>query len=222
MSQWKVNHSLINFASNQIVDALFLIVFFVVAYQYHAYTLITNAIITYAWNWKETRGSQEPVIAHLAFNLTSKVDRKWGSGAALVPNMLAPENLDAITCSYKIVLCQACKFYHSWRQLWSHDTVVLLLVTCQKGKLLFIMIFSVILDVLFTLGPFSCWKWNRNFVWEQQPEVYLQSVNKEWFRTSVTDCDLSWLTRKYFDSRWYLLFHGLLSACYRYEDLIYL
>jgi hypothetical protein len=41
---------------------------------------------------------------------------------------LEPENLDAITCSYKIVLCQACKFYHSWRQLWSHDTVVLLLV----------------------------------------------------------------------------------------------
>ena len=37
---------------------------------------------------------------------------------------------------YKIVLCQACKFYHSWRQLWSYDTVVLLLVTCQKGKLL--------------------------------------------------------------------------------------
>ena len=25
----------------------------------------------------ETRGSQEPVIAHLVFNLTSKVDRKW-------------------------------------------------------------------------------------------------------------------------------------------------
>jgi hypothetical protein len=25
---------------------------------------------------KETRGSQEPVIAHLVFNLTSKVDRK--------------------------------------------------------------------------------------------------------------------------------------------------
>jgi hypothetical protein len=49
---------------------------------------------------------------------------------------LEPENLDAITCSYKIVLCQACKFYHSWRQLWSHDIVVLLLVTCQKGKLL--------------------------------------------------------------------------------------
>ena len=24
-----------------------------------------------------TRGSQEPVIAHLVFNLTSKVDRKW-------------------------------------------------------------------------------------------------------------------------------------------------
>jgi hypothetical protein len=43
----------------------------------------------------------------------------------------------------------------------------------------------------------------------QQPEVYLQRVNKEWFRTSVTDCDLSWLTRKYFDSRLYLLFHGL-------------
>jgi len=53
---------------------------------------------------------------------------------------------------------------------------------------MFIMIFSVILDVLFTLGPFSCWKWNRNFIWEQQPEAYLQRVNKEWFRTSVTDC----------------------------------
>jgi hypothetical protein len=25
-----------------------------------------------------TRGPQEPVIAHLVFNLTSKVDRKWG------------------------------------------------------------------------------------------------------------------------------------------------
>ena len=27
---------------------------------------------------KKTRGSQEPVIAHLVFNSTSKVDRKWG------------------------------------------------------------------------------------------------------------------------------------------------
>ena len=27
---------------------------------------------------RKTRGSQEPVIAHLVFNLTSKVDRKWG------------------------------------------------------------------------------------------------------------------------------------------------
>jgi hypothetical protein len=27
---------------------------------------------------EKTRGSQEPVIAHLVFNLTSKVDRKWG------------------------------------------------------------------------------------------------------------------------------------------------
>jgi hypothetical protein len=26
----------------------------------------------------KTRGSQEPVIAYLVFNLTSKVDRKWG------------------------------------------------------------------------------------------------------------------------------------------------
>jgi hypothetical protein len=26
----------------------------------------------------KTRGSQEPVIAHLVFNLTSRVDRKWG------------------------------------------------------------------------------------------------------------------------------------------------
>jgi hypothetical protein len=25
-----------------------------------------------------TTGSKEPVIAHLVFNLTSKVDRKWG------------------------------------------------------------------------------------------------------------------------------------------------
>jgi hypothetical protein len=29
------------------------------------------------WNW--TRSSQKPVIAHLVFNLTSKVDRKWGA-----------------------------------------------------------------------------------------------------------------------------------------------
>ena len=27
---------------------------------------------------QNTRGSQEPVIAHLVFNLTSKVGRKWG------------------------------------------------------------------------------------------------------------------------------------------------
>ena len=27
-----------------------------------------------------TRGSQEPVIAHLVFNFTSKVNRKWGAG----------------------------------------------------------------------------------------------------------------------------------------------
>ena len=27
---------------------------------------------------RETRGSQESVIAHLVFNVTSKVDRKWG------------------------------------------------------------------------------------------------------------------------------------------------
>jgi hypothetical protein len=26
----------------------------------------------------QTRGFQEPVIAHLVFNLTSKVNRKWG------------------------------------------------------------------------------------------------------------------------------------------------
>ena len=26
----------------------------------------------------KTRGSEEPVIAHLVFNLASKVDRKWG------------------------------------------------------------------------------------------------------------------------------------------------
>ena len=30
------------------------------------------------WASTITRGSQEPVITHLVFNLTSKVDRKWG------------------------------------------------------------------------------------------------------------------------------------------------
>ena len=35
----------------------------------------TNQKIQYR---KLTRGSQEPVIADLVFNLTSKVDRKWG------------------------------------------------------------------------------------------------------------------------------------------------
>ena len=38
--------------------------------------LITDTITTAIY--KITRGSQEPVIAHLVFNLTSKVDRKWG------------------------------------------------------------------------------------------------------------------------------------------------
>jgi hypothetical protein len=72
------------------------------------------------------------------------------------------------------------------------------------------MIFSVILDALFTLGPFSRWKWNRNFVWEQQPEVYLQRVNKEWFCYGlwlimidskifwfqmISTCTISWLIK---------------------------
>jgi hypothetical protein len=30
------------------------------------------------WPGELTRGSQKPVIAHLVFNLTSKVNRKWG------------------------------------------------------------------------------------------------------------------------------------------------
>ena len=30
------------------------------------------------WWGPKTRGSQEPVIAHLVFNLTSQVNRKWG------------------------------------------------------------------------------------------------------------------------------------------------
>ena len=30
------------------------------------------------YDFLKIRGSQEPVIAHLVFNLTSKVDRKWG------------------------------------------------------------------------------------------------------------------------------------------------
>jgi hypothetical protein len=37
-----------------------------------AVEFVTNAFC------QGTRGSQEPVIAHLVFNLTSKVDRKWG------------------------------------------------------------------------------------------------------------------------------------------------
>ena len=105
--------------------------------------------------------------------------------------------------------------------LWSHDTVVLLLVTCQKGKLLHLL-WSFLLYWTFCLIWDHFHTENETETSWEQPEVYLQRVNKEWFRTSVTDCDLSWLTRKYFDSRWYLLFHGLLSACYRYEDLIYL
>ena len=33
----------------------------------------------HCWGYyTKTRGSQEPVIVHLVFNLTSKVDRKWG------------------------------------------------------------------------------------------------------------------------------------------------
>jgi hypothetical protein len=38
----------------------------------------TNLTKTGSWRmglWLQTRGSQEPVIAHLVFNLTSKVDR---------------------------------------------------------------------------------------------------------------------------------------------------
>ena len=37
-----------------------------------AVEFVTNAFC------QGTRGSQEPVIAHLVFNLTSKVDIKWG------------------------------------------------------------------------------------------------------------------------------------------------
>ena len=82
---------------------------------------------------------------------------------------LEPENLDAITCSYKIVLRQECKFYHSWRH--GYTPALKSWYCCSitgymsKGLIVtFIMIFSVILDILFTLGPFSYWKWNRNFV----------------------------------------------------------
>jgi hypothetical protein len=66
---------------------------------------------------------------------------------------------DAITCSYKIVLCQTCKFYHSWRQLWSHDTVVLLLFTCQKGK------FVVLLLVTCQKGKLLCLLWSFLLYW---------------------------------------------------------
>ena len=130
------------------------------------------------------------------------------SNSVTSSQQLEPENLDAMTCSYKIVLCQACTFYHSWRQFWNHDTVVLLLVTCQKGKLL-CLLWSFLLYWTF------CLLWGH-FHSENETETAENNNRK------FTDCDLSWLTWKYFDSRWYLLFHGLLSACYRYEDLIYL
>ena len=42
-----------------------------------ALRLFLNPML-YCTMYYETRGSQEPVIAHLVFNLTSKVDRKWG------------------------------------------------------------------------------------------------------------------------------------------------
>ena len=145
------------------------------------------------------------------------------AGAALAPKMLAPEKspgikfcrqfqkvgarkfIDAITCSYKIVLCQTCKFYHSWCQLWSHDTVVLLLVTSIHVKRVNCYVYY---DLFCYTGRFVYF----GHFHAEQPEVYLQRVNKEWFWTSVTDCDLSWLTRKYFDSRWYLLFSWLIKC----------
>jgi hypothetical protein len=55
---------------------------------------------------------------------------------SLTSLLSAPEREVTSPSDFKVVGALACKFYHSWRQLWSHDTVVLLLVTCQKGKLL--------------------------------------------------------------------------------------
>jgi hypothetical protein len=41
-------------------------------------TIYTVTLVLKGHLWDtETRGSQEPVIAHLVFNLTSKYDRKW-------------------------------------------------------------------------------------------------------------------------------------------------
>ena len=37
-----------------------------------------DEVLYFCSAYQRTRGSQEPVIAHLVFNLTSKVDRKWG------------------------------------------------------------------------------------------------------------------------------------------------
>jgi hypothetical protein len=49
-------------------------------YMYIHNTAIHNSESKYYEIINKTRGSQEPVIARLVFNLTSKVDRKWGGG----------------------------------------------------------------------------------------------------------------------------------------------
>ena len=50
--------------------------------KYNQYTLCRLTVLS-KWlkicSVMKIRGSHDPVIAHLVFNLTSKVDRKWGS-----------------------------------------------------------------------------------------------------------------------------------------------
>ena len=53
-----------------------LLIFFFELKSKEKIPLNADSIIWY--NSSLTRGSQEPVIAHLVFNLISKVDRKWG------------------------------------------------------------------------------------------------------------------------------------------------
>jgi hypothetical protein len=50
---------------------------------FNAYNYQINKVLVFKFylegeSKNKTRGSQEPVITHLVFNLTSKVDRKWG------------------------------------------------------------------------------------------------------------------------------------------------
>ena len=91
-----------------------------------------------------------------------------------------PENLDAITCSYKIVL-------RSSMQILSLMTPVLKSWYCHKGKLL-CLLWSFLLYWTF------CLLWGH-FHAENETDLRLRTTSGS-LPTSVTNCDLSWLTRK--------------------------